>query len=57
MVMTLIKSNYVDLIEKKMELGKLKYIISVYVYKSMQGASLPIANIYLIYSGYKSKNI
>lgn len=29
MVMTLFKSN-VDLIEKKMELGKLKYIISVY---------------------------
>lgn len=25
------------------------------VNKSMQGASLPIANIYLIYSGYNSK--
>lgn len=30
MVRTLFKSNYVDLIEKKMELGKLKYTISVY---------------------------
>lgn len=46
----------VDLIVKKMELAKLKYIISVHmVYKSMQGASLPIANIYLIYLGYNSK--